>query len=47
MTIETTGFHEAHRELREQTAELRLAAERFAELGIEEQEETRSRGRRG
>jgi hypothetical protein len=46
MTVDTAGFHEAHRELREQYAELRLVAERLPELGIEEREETRPRSSR-
>lgn len=43
MTVDTKGFREAHHELPEQTAELRLAAELFPTLATEEREETRAR----
>lgn len=43
MTVDTAGFREAHDELRDQTAELRLAAERVPELTNEEREEARAR----
>jgi hypothetical protein len=43
MTVDTAGFREAHHELRDQTAELRLAAERVPELANEEREEARAR----
>ena len=43
MTVDTAGFREAHHELRDQTVELRLAAERVPELAIEEREEARAR----
>jgi hypothetical protein len=42
MTVESAGFREAH-ELRDQTAELRLAAERVPELTNDEREEARAR----
>jgi Hemerythrin HHE cation binding domain len=43
MTVDTAGFREAHHELRDQTAELRLAAERVPELTNDEREEARAR----
>jgi len=43
MTVDTGGFREAHHELRDQTAELHLAAERLPGLANEEREETRAR----
>ena len=43
MTVDTKGLREAHPELGEQSAQLRLAAERFPALGTEEREEMRSR----
>jgi hypothetical protein len=43
MTVDTAGFREAHHELRDKTAELRLAAETFPELTIEEREEARTK----
>ena len=43
MTVDTAGFREAHHELRDQTAELRLAAERVPELANDEREEARAR----
>jgi hypothetical protein len=43
MTIDTEAFREAHQELREQTAELRRAAERFPALTADERAETRGR----
>lgn len=41
MTVDTAGFREAHHELREHAADLRLAAERFPALTTSEREETR------
>jgi Hemerythrin HHE cation binding domain len=43
VTIDTKGFRGAHDELREQTAELRLAATSFPALTPEQREETRDR----
>lgn len=43
MTVDTKGFREAHAEVAEYTAELRLAAERFPTLTSEEREELRGR----
>jgi hypothetical protein len=43
MTVDTAGFREAHHELRDQTAELRLAAERVPKLANEEREGARAR----
>lgn len=43
MTVDTKGSREAHGELGEDTAQLRLAAERFPALATKEREETRSR----
>ena len=43
MTVDTAGFREAHHELRDQTAELRLAAERVPDLTNDEREEARAR----
>jgi Hemerythrin HHE cation binding domain len=41
MTVDTQQFRQAHYELREQTAELRLAAERLPALTTHERAETR------
>ena len=43
MTVETTRFREAHHQIREQTAELRLAAASFPALTDDEREEARTR----
>ena len=43
MTVDTAGFREAHHELRDQTAELRLAAESVPELTNDEREKARVR----
>jgi hypothetical protein len=43
MTVNTEAFREAHHKLREQTAELRRAAERFPALTAYERAETRGR----
>lgn len=43
MTVDTMQFREAHDQLREQTAELRMAAASFPTLTADECEETRTR----
>lgn len=43
MTVDTDRFREAHHQIREQTAELRLAAASFPALTDDEREETRTR----
>jgi hypothetical protein len=43
VTVDPKGFREAHHELREQTAELRLAAEGFPALTSYERAQTRGR----